>query len=186
MKTVIDKLTNNSELKSGIHVQEYGCPIEMYVQGYVPISSDWIFMNHDCMECKNMVQITDISQKNTTLHYVPIAKRVSIPNEQIIEVKPFLSILELKNKTKSDYEKILSFWRAKSYVKNVLISEPFSKGENGQIYYHIAENELLFYDRKDSIVAIAKEYMCLCSYISPVTGKIEYTMKHPDSIIPVI
>ena len=158
----------------------------MYVQGYVPISSDWIFMNHDCMECKNMVQITDISQKNTTLHYVPIAKRVSIPNEQIIEVKPFLSILELKNKTKSDYEKILSFWRAKSYVKNVLISEPFSKGENGQIYYHIAENELLFYDRKDSIVAIAKEYMCLCSYISPVTGKIEYTMKHPDSIIPVI
>ena len=74
MKTVIDKLTNNSELKSGIHVQEYGCPIEMYVQGYVPISSDWIFVNHDCMECKNMVQITDISQKKYDIALCPNCK----------------------------------------------------------------------------------------------------------------
>lgn len=43
MKTVIDKLANQSELRSGIHVQEDGCPIKMYVQGYIPVSSDWIF-----------------------------------------------------------------------------------------------------------------------------------------------
>lgn len=190
MKTVINKLTNNRELRSGIHVQEDGCPIEMYVQGYVPVSSDWIFVNQNCMECKNMVQITDISQKDKLqvrpLHYVPIAKRVCVPNEQIIEVKPFLNILELENKTKSNYQKLLSFWGDKSHITKLLLSELFSIDDNGHIFYHLAEDELLFYDRKDSIIAVAKEYMCLCSYISPVTGKIEYTMKHPDSIIPVI
>ena len=190
MLTVIDNLYKERELRRGIHVQEDGCPIKMYVQGYIPISSDWIFVNHDCKECKNKVQITDVSQKNANsarpMHYVPIAKCVCMPDEQIIEVKPFLNILELKNKTKSNYEKLLSYWGNKSYVKNILVSESFSEGENGQIYYHIAEDELLFCDRKDCIVAIAKEYMCLCSYISPITGKIEYIIKHPDSIIPVL
>ena len=58
-----------------------------------------------------------------------------------------------------------------------------SKDEN--IYYLLQKNEM-FLLRNDEIVGVSNYFLCLCSYINQITGKVEYLIKNPDELIVVL
>ena len=40
--------------------------------------------------------------------------------------------------------------------------------------------------RYDKIVGVSNYFLCLCSYINQITGKVEYLIKNPDELIIVL
>lgn len=193
MLTVIYKFYKDRELRSGMLAQTEGKTIKMEIVGYVPYSAEWFFDIQKFVVCADRLKLEVDSKKNGLKvdkdYVVPIAKWVKIPDEEKeYEATPCLNILSLNEGSKVRYNNFLKFWgsvNSDSTRAKLLELEEFSKHEDDCIYYYVSKRENVFYNSMNKAIAIADVFLCLCSYINSISGKVEYVMVSPEFIIPV-
>ena len=132
----------------------------------------------------SFVKVSLLSKSQSAL-----AKWVKIPDEEKeYEATPCLNILSLNEGSKVRYNNFLKFWgsvNSDSTRAKLLELEEFSKHEDDCIYYYVSKRENVFYNSMNKAIAIADVFLCLCSYINSISGKVEYVMVSPEFIIPV-
>ena len=125
------------------------------------------------------VRIKDTSPKyNTPIFiYLPIAKSVIISNDVLVKI---------------DYKRPF-------YVGNNKITKTIRQDCKSLLKYQsnlfTLKDETLWYKKDPSdvilkcdgrIVSVSNKFACVCSYISPISGKLEYTIKTPEELILTI
>lgn len=195
MMTLIEKYYKERELRSGVLVQTEGKTTKMEIVGFVPYSSEWVFDNQNFVICVDRIRLEELDHKINGLkvekyHVIPIAKCVRIPDvEKEYEATPCLNILSLNKNSRIRYSNFLKYWGSVNFDSTrakLLELEEFSKHEDDCIYYYVSESENVFYNSMNKAIAIAEVFLCLCSYINSVSGKIEYVMISPEFIIPIL
>lgn len=193
--TLSSILRKEGKLESGICAQTEGLSVKMEVIGYIPIPVDDAFdfleprfligdIKNNFIIGPDRIKLSDSLKKKT----YPITKRIVISEERY-KLTNTLTLLQYEVS-----ERLAG--SIKQYKKNhseVLInqilklSEQFERN-NDYIYYKTQPSELVMYRFKDidHPMIIANNFLCLCSYINTITGKIEYDIYNPDELIEII
>lgn len=182
-KTLLDYLKSNGEIHNGIVAKTVGDLIQFEIIGYFPIQSDTYFSELVGIGV-SQVCIKDTSSMEVPFSHYPIADKLSINNIKTYEIK----------------EEHPIFLNSKPFTGRVIINEWEDYTRNGPhlrskypdyfeqeppFRYRIQESDIIF-KRNNNIIGIATDFLCICSYISPITGKAEYTVKFPSELIPTI
>lgn len=193
--TLFSILKEKGELGSGICVQTEGLSVKMAVMGYIPIpvdntfdflvSSFWIGNIKRVIVGSDRILFSDILSPKKTY---PITKRIAIAKvEERYELTNTLTLLQLQYKT-SEYIKQYKTNKSKVPSSRILKLSEQLEEIDGNIYYKPQSNEFVMYRFKDADtpLVIASGFLCLCSYINTITGKIEYDVYDPDELIEIL
>lgn len=193
MNTISDLLRESQEMKSGLNVRTMGGLVEdMEIVGFVPLPSDEVLGN-DFLHVfdqpvvgVSQIRVTRWNGKGERLwEYLPVADCIGTLGECYID--PFVKILNIPNDIKKDFFKYLQAVRPSVSVeqlrKKMLDSGLFLEA-GSSLHYVLRPNEFAFY-RKKRVVGISDSFVCLCSFISPKSGKLEYMIKGPDDLMPL-
>lgn len=181
-KTLLDYLKSNGEIHNGIMAKTIGDLIQFEIIGYFPIQSDTYFSELVGIGV-SQVCIKDTSSMEVPFSHYPIADKLSIDIINTFEIKNEHPIF-LDNKNFRNI--IINKWE--DYTRNAtrLCSKyPDYFEQEPPFRYRIQESDIIF-KRNNNIIGIATDFLCICSYISPITGKAEYTVKFPSELIPTI
>ena len=180
-KNLFDLLKSNGELHNGLVAKTIENLTQFEVIGFIPIRSDMYILELIGLGISNAcIKMAPFTNNRSVFMHPPIAHKLSsnnIETYEIIHDKPIFLCNEKIDSSIKDY-----FHRKEYLCRNN--SEIFEKDEKA-FWYKIQNTDIIF-ERNDDIIGISSHFLCLCSYISPVTGKIEYTTKHPDELIPII
>lgn len=180
--TLLDYLNAKGEIRNGIIAKTIGNLIQFEIIGYFPIQSDTYFSELIGIGVSQVCVKDSSSLKVPFLHY-PIADKLSIDIINTFEIKNEHPIF-LDNKNFRNV--IIKKWEDYTEKGHALRSKyPDYFEQETPFRYKIQESDIIF-KRNNNIIGIATDFLCICSYISPITGKAEYTVKFPSELIPTI
>ena len=180
-KNLLDLLNNNGELRTGLIVKTIGDLARFEIIGFLPIRSDMYILELVGFGITNAcIKIAPFSNDRSIFSHPPIAFRLLINNIKTCEIQHDKPIMLCNERI--DYS-IKDYFYKKEYLCNKR-SELFEKNDT-KFWYKVQNSDIIF-ERNDNIVGISSNFLCLCSYVSPKTGKVEYAIKYPDELIPTI
>ena len=180
--TLLDYLNAKGEIRNGIIAKTIGNLIQFEIIGYFPIQSDTYFSELVGIGV-SQVCIKDTSSMEVPFSHYPIADKLSIDIINTFEIKNEHPIF-LDNKNFRNI--IIKEWEDYTKKGPVLRSKyPDYFEQEPPFRYKIQESDIIF-KRNNNIIGIATDFLCICSYLSPITGKAEYTVKFPSELIPTI
>lgn len=195
-KNVLDAFLYLSRLKIGYKVKSENSDIEQTLCGFIPVFGKEpntlgsnIFFDTDNFSVGyqnikiNVTQITQYKNIEGPI-FLPVAKYIKrAKSDDKIPVTSFIKLFDVDQKSLKAYQsKILTIIASPSDIIKPV--ERFENTEKMKLYLP-CDNQIIF-EREDETVAVAKDFLCLCSYINPVTGKITYAVQVPDTIYPVV
>lgn len=125
----------------------------------------------------------------------PIVNTIYLDKEEEVLVTPHLRILKyFPSDINSNLIMYYKFWNTNSRyldrAEGALTEIPaFSLDENRNLHYKTEATDFVCYKNRAGgqvVVAISDAFLCLCSYFSPITGCLEYILKSPKDIDPVL
>lgn len=180
-KNLLDLLNDNGELHNGLIAKTIGDFARFEVIGFIPIRSDIYILELVGFGITNAcIKIAPFSNDRSNFSHPPIAFKLSKNNIKTYVIQHDKPIM-LCNES-IDYS-IRDYFHKKEYLCNKR-SELFEKDDT-KFWYKVQNSDIIF-ERNDNIVGISSNFLCLCSYVSPKTGKIEYAIKFPEELIPTI
>ncbi len=184
LKLLSDSLKDKKTLISGLNVQNFNKKMEL--RGFIPVAFDANILaicdtsldlfNFDVVADK--IRVLNPLQKNlygktATYTLYPIAKKIQVSgNTNTIPVTNNLRLPDYFKDNKLDLTKANA-------------SPQFEFKENETIY-HPENKDIIFYRNPtdtENPIAIAKEFYCLCVYENSVTGKIDYCIADPWTLV---
>lgn len=173
-------LDNKKILPSGLIVRTTGNIVKFEIIGYIPVVEDEFFsidktaIGYSSVRIENdEIRINNYS-KTQRYTYLPKAETIILSDNKQIEI---------------DYKKLF-------YIGNNIIKKSIRNNHelllkehrdlfslNGQtLLYNTQPFEKIF-KWGDRVVSVSDNFACICAYISPISGKLEYTIQHPDNLI---
>lgn len=185
MNTISDLLERKRELNCGIRVRTAGNIVSFEIVGFIPCSdvNKWGLYFYDIDNYAlgaNYIRFKNNSSQKRyqPFEYLPITK--SVRKEEKCEMT---NILRHLDKGDTDFNK--EFTRICSGLESKLLNEAEFQKHDEKYYYPLSEGEYTF-SRHNKVLAVASTFMCLCIYISPQSGKLEYRILMPDELYPII
>lgn len=172
-------LDDKKILPSGLIVRTPGNIVKFEIMGYIPVVDDFFSIDKTAIGYSSVriendeIRINNYS-KTQRYTYLPKAETIIISDSKQIEI---------------DYKKLF-------YVGNDIINKNIRNNHelllkkhpdlfslNGQtLLYNIQPFEKIF-KWGDQVVSVSDNFACICAYISPISGKLEYSIQHPDNLI---
>lgn len=179
--TLLDYLNAKGEIRNGIIAKTIGNLIQFEIIGYFPIQSDTYFSELVGIGV-SQVCIKDTSSMDVPFSHYPIADKLSIDIINTFEIKNEHPIF-LDNKNFRNV--IIKKWEDYKLKAHLLHSKYPIFFDKEPLRYKVQDSDIIF-KRNNNIIGIATDFLCICSYLSPITGKAEYTVKFPSELIPTI
>lgn len=184
-ENVLDLCKREKALSSGLIVQTEGNIVQLEIVGYIPHIKDFFAIDKIAIgyttvriEVENANYNNSLNRTNKQRYvYLPIAKRIVKNNEEKIIIRND-NIYLCNHQIDTDNRTNILF------RKNILIKkypELFGCDDNN-FWYNKQYSEIVF-EREERIVSISNNFSCLCSYISPISGKLEYALKNPSELL---
>ena len=180
-------LENKGKLLARITARTYGSRIENLIVGFIPYpSNEPIFFpemtNFHIGPDRIALNFIKSPQKEITQRTVKIATEIRkiesilkvekdiLLNWQYEEIRKYLDNRTLNNAQKLKMRKELS--------------EQFYF-ENDSLMYKPSEQDYGFYSH-GNLYAVTSNFLCLCRFISPITGRVEFSLELPQYLIETL
>ena len=208
--TLLERLKVKKSLESGIVVQTEGLGIKMAVEGYIPVPSNYFMDDYadvlldgniktdfvigpDRIRFQSPVTMnSNYKNSATKVRTYPIVKRIVAANGsyKLTNALTIFKYFENNSTVKGYKVAVQRNSNVESNIKKVLeISEEQFERKHNDIYYKPEIDEYAMYRFKSNSshpIAIANSFICLCSYINTVTGKIDYIIYNPEELLEVL
>jgi len=211
MESVYQLLHKKGELSGGLIAQTLGELVKMEIVGYVPYSLEYDLLSTCAIfdigrnviigsNKVRFIKFQELLNNNNNENnekgcmVSPIANTLSLGKEEDVLVTPSIRIFKyLPNPYKNIMSNYYTYWHTYQEDKlRIALAENvsgFSSDENQSLHYKTEVTDFICYQNKAGrqvIVAISDAFLCLCSYFSPITGCLEYVLKSPKDLIPVL
>lgn len=188
-KTILDYYKTKQYLTSGMLVKSNMIKnIELTICGFIPVLSDIdclktivIDLYKDFIVGYGNLRLSLYNKDKIYSSILPIAQTIKYSKEKILVT----SYIELLNADSVSLKKYQSVLLNKGFCD--LVIKPVNNFEqiDGAKYYLPTEDEIVF-ERNNNIVGVASNFICLCSYINPITGQVSLTLQTPDNLYPIM
>lgn len=186
--TIIGELKQKKSIETGCRITTESELISLELVGFVPINQTDFYDITKFIVGINYIRLEfDAWGNKKEHHFFPIAKKIEqLKTNKLIIDNTFVHISNLDNNTKTNlklYQKYFGTTNGniENSKKKLLNTNEFIL-EDENLYYILKENEMSF-SRENKIFGISDYFLCLCSYINPIIGKLEYVIKQPDELI---
>ncbi|MBR5823191.1 MAG: hypothetical protein IKY67_03515 [Paludibacteraceae bacterium] len=183
--TIISELNKNNTINAGCKVTTESKLLSLEVVGFIPISQDDFYdITKFIIGANNIRFDLEAFGSKKEFCFLPIAQKIEKKSNNKLNIdNNFIYIANIKKTERNNLSNYRTY-RSEKTKSNLLVSKNFiSEKEN--VYYLLKEDEMSFF-RYDKIVGVSNYFLCLCSYINPTTGKLDYTIKNPDELIVVL
>lgn len=205
--TVYEQLLKQDSIDAEGTIRCQENDLEMNLIGFLPYNRTWSFFYFD-LNGKMSVATYWVKFKDTPF-FLKVAnhaklskeKKICLHENTILPIKDLANYVKNQNngsfkKRKDDFNKRYEDYMisqnkttAEALIKAVENEMPvdfLSIDDDFHIYYKPDNNPIIFWDDNSLKEIVADSFLCLCSYINPVTGLISYTALSPERCIYTI
>ena len=186
--TITSELNQKKSIETGYRITTESELIPLELVGFVPINQTDFYDITKFIVGINYIRLEFDPWGNKKEHRsFPIAKKIEQQKtDKLIIDNTFVLIPNLDNNTQTSLKLYQKYFgtisgNIEKNKSNLLKTKEFIL-EDENLYYILKENEMSF-SRGNKIFGISDYFLCLCSYINPITGKLEYVIKQPDELI---
>lgn len=204
--TVYEQLLKKDSIdaEGTIRCQEYN--LEMNLIGFLPYNRTWSFLYLD-LNAKMSVAPYWVKFKDSSFflkveNHAKLSKdkKIYLHNNNILPIRDMANFVKNQNcdshkkkddfnKKYEDYMKTQNKATAEALIKaaeNEVLVDFLLIDDESQIYYNPDNNPIVFWDDNSLKEIVADSFLCLCTYINPVTGLISYAALSPERCIYTI
>lgn len=186
--TITNELNQKKSIETGCRITTESELISLELVGFIPMNQIDFYDITKFIVGINYIRLEFDAWGNKKEHrFFPIAKKIDkLKVNKLIIDDNFISILNLDSASKTSLKLYQQYFGTVNgnieKSKNNLLKTKEFIFEDENLYYILKENEMSF-SRGNKILGISDYFLCLCSYINPITGKLEYVIKQPDELI---
>ena len=186
--TITSELNQKKSIETGYRITTESELIPLELVGFVPINQTDFYDITKFIVGINYIRFEfDIWGNKKEHRFFPITKKIEqLKADKLIIDNTFVHIPNLDNNTQTSLKLYQKYFgtvngNIEKSKSNLLKTNEFILTDEN-LYYILKENEMSF-SRGNKIFGISNYFLCLCSYINPITGKLEYVIKQPDELI---
>lgn len=173
---LVSLLIKNQSLEKGLSVKELGQKSNMTLLGFVPLpqsdySKCFVYIEDDYYIGVDRVRIKMVIRDQQIKINVPICDNIMVINGEY----------EFSGETL-----FLEDEKARLFSKHTLWYGEHIKWMNEKRVYISSEISYVLKRNFNNTVVIANSFVCLCSYVNPITGENIYKLFSPTNLIVVI
>ena len=188
--TIISELNKNNTINAGCKVTTESELLSLEVVGFIPFNQmDFYDITKFIIGYNTIRFDLDVWGNKKEHRFLPITKKIEKKhNDKLIIDNGFLYIANIESADRTNLNLYLKYVGTSGNYelsKNKLLRTKHFIAEEDNVFYLIKEEEMLVL-RGDRIIGVSDYFLCLCSYINQITGKVEYLIKNPDELIIVL